>query len=204
MHPASIRTAIACVATLATCGAMPQEIGQSTSWLDSAAPSTWNTPGQAIPTAPKIESAVDPRCRELARPQQLTEDARVRERGWDLVGAFQGGWDIVVIGAAAGYDGMCRPLQYQHFVFVRGVFAGTLSPEPMNSRSDGAIGQVWLRNQTQLTAEYSRYRETDALCCPSARTAVVFEIEGSPPTVRPVSVSTSRPPSATESPRSDK
>ena len=70
----------------------------------------------------------DPRCQERARPPQVDEDKRVREQGWDLVGPYQGGWEIVVIRGTAGYDGMCRPRQYQDFVFVRGAFVGTLSP----------------------------------------------------------------------------
>jgi heat shock protein HslJ len=86
---------------------------------------------------------------------------------------------------------MCRPRQYQDFVFVRGVFAGTLSPQPMDSRADGAIGQVWLQNGTQLTAEYARYAANDALCCPSRMTSVVFDIAGDKRVVRPVSASTS-------------
>ena len=78
----------------------------------------------------RIQGNTDPRCREGARPPQLDEDKRLRDQGWDLVGAYQGGWQILVIRGTAGYDGMCRPLQYQDFVFVRGVFAGTLSLRP--------------------------------------------------------------------------
>jgi heat shock protein HslJ len=129
---------------------------------------------------------VDARCRAEARPAQLSEDKQVRNRGWDLIGAFQGGWRTVVIRGAASYDGMCRPSPYQDFVFVRGVFAGTLSPQPMYSRTDGAISRVWLQNATQLTAEYTRYAAGDALCCPSRTTSVTFEIAGDRPAVRPV------------------
>src|SRR5262245_62057315 len=85
---------------------------------------------------------------------------------------------------------MCRPRQYQTFVFVQGAFAGTLSPQPMNSRTDGALSQVSLQINPRLTAEYLRYAEKDALCCPSRTTRVVFEItkDGA---VQPVSASTS-------------
>lgn len=191
MHAASIRTATSIIAALVAHGTMAQSQARDSSWLDSTSPASWNTPGQAIPAAPKKESVADSRCRELARPPQLHEDERVRERGWDLIGAFQGGWDVLVIRGTASYDGMCRPLQYQSFVFVRGVFAGTLSPKPMDSRSDGALAFVSLQSRTQLTAEYSRYAESDALCCPSRRTAVVFEIATDPAIVRPISASTS-------------
>src|SRR5262245_26489319 len=159
------------------------------SWLDEAKPASWNTPGAAIPAAPKIQGiSTDPRCRDAARPPQLDEDKRVREQGWDLVGAYQGGWDMLVIRATAGYDGLCRPRQYQDFVFVRGVFAGTVSPKPMDSRTDGALERVTLQGAARLTAEYVRYAAKDALCCPSRLTRVIFEIANG--VLRPVSAST--------------
>jgi hypothetical protein len=121
----------------------------------------------------------------------LDEDTRVRNRGWDLVGGYQGGWQMLVIRGTAGYDGMCRPRQYQDFVFVRGVFAGTLSPHVMDSRSDGALGRVTLQARGQLTAEYHRYSAADPLCCPSRTTSVVFDISDDPPIAQPVSASSS-------------
>jgi hypothetical protein len=162
-----------------------------TSWLDEPKPASWNKPGVPIPPAPRIQGNMDPRCKDLARPPQLEEDKRLRDRGWDLVGAFHGGWQILVIRGTASYDGMCRPRQYQDFVFVRGVFAGTLSPEPMDSRTDGALRQVFLRGNDQLAAEYMRYTSKDALCCPSSTTTVAFEIASDGRVLRPVSASTS-------------
>ena len=159
-------------------------------WLDERRPASWNTPGRSMPAAPQMQGNEDPRCRQLARPAELEEDKRVREQGWNLVGAYQGGWQIVVIRGTAGYDGMCRPLGYQDFVFVRGVFAGTLSPHPMDSRADGALDRVAVQDGSRLAAQYERYAATDALCCPSRTTSVVFEIATDPPTVRPVSAST--------------
>ena len=88
---------------------------------------------------------------------------------------------------AADYDGMCRPRQYQYFVFARGMFAGTLSPHPMDSRTDGALVRVTIENDRQLQAEFVRYLAADPLCCPSGRTTVVFGIEGDPPVVRALS-----------------
>jgi len=162
------------------------------SWLDQAKPTAWSTTGPAIPGAPKVQGAADPRCREAARPPQLDEDKRVREQGWDLVGAFQGGWEMLVIRGTAGYDGMCRPRQYQDFVFVRGAFAGTLSPQPMDSRTDGALQRVTLQNAARLTVEYSRYAAKDAMCCPSRTTRVDFDI-ATDGVLRPVSAATSKP-----------
>ena len=160
------------------------------SWLDEAKPASWNTPGQPVPAAPSVQGNIDPRCREQVRPPQLQEDALVYDRGWDLIGAYQGGWQLVVLSGTAGYDGMCRPLQYQDFVFARGVFTGTLSPQAMDSRADGALGRVYLQSESRLTAEYARYGATDPACCPSSTTAVQFEItrDGF---LRPLSASTS-------------
>lgn len=162
------------------------------SWLDEPQPASWNTPRPPIPAAPPVQGVVDPRCRELARPPQAEEDKRLRDQGWDLVGAFHGGWEILVIRGTAGYDGMCRPRQFQDFVFVRGTFAGTLSPRAMDSRTDGALARVSLQSGQRLIAEYDRYAATDPLCCPSGTTSVVFDIASAGPALRPVSTSTSR------------
>ena len=151
----------------------------------------WYKSGLPIPPAPKTQGPIDAKCRELARPPELDEDKRVRDQGWDLVGAYQGGWQIVAIRGTAGYDGMCRPRQYQDFVFVRGVFAGTLSPQTMDSRTDGALVRVSLESERRLSAEYQRYAAADPLCCPSRTTRVVFDMTKDPPVVQPVSASTS-------------
>ena len=166
---------------------------QAVKWLDQPTPTAWNTPGLTIPPAPAVQGSTDPRCREQARPPQLIEDGRVHDQGWDLVGAFEGGWGMVVIGGAAGYDGMCRPRQYQQFVFVAGVFAGTLAPQPMESRSDGALSRVFLQSRNRLTAEFVRYTAADPLCCPSRTTTVVFEVTEKPPLVTPLSAATAKP-----------
>lgn len=166
--------------------------GKVVSWLDEAKPTSWNKAGVPIPVAPKIQTAVDPRCREQARPSQLEEDKRVRDQGWDLVGACQGGWQILVVRGTAGYDGMCRPRQSQDFVFVRGVFAGTISPQPMDSRTDGALTRVSLQSESRVTAEYERHAPSDPACCPSRTTSVVFDIAKDGPVLRPVSVSTAK------------
>lgn len=162
------------------------------SWLDEPTPASWNKPGLPIPAAPRIQGNVDPRCRGLARPPELAEDKRLRDQGWDLVGAYQGGWQVLVIRGTASYDGMCRPRQYQDFVFARGVFAGTLSPQVMDSRTDGALGRVYLQSDSRLTAEYARYAAMDPLCRPSRTTSVVFDIANDAPVLRPISAATSK------------
>jgi len=161
------------------------------SWLDHSKPDSWNKPNSPLPAAPSVREYIDARCRESARPPELPEDKRLRDQGWDLIGPYQGGWQIVVIRGTASYDGMCRPLRYQGFVFVRGVFAGTLSPQAMDSRADGALVQVSLQSSGRLTAEYVRYSATDPLCCPSRTTSLVFDIATDGPVLRPLSSSTS-------------
>lgn len=183
--------AVLMLGLLAVHDAHGQSQGAAALWLDAKEIEPWNSAGQEIPAAPKVQDVANPRCREQARPPQIDEDERVQDRGWDLVGAYQGGWHIVVVRGTASYDGMCRPMHYQDFVFVRGVFAGTLSPTPMNSRTDGAIGRIWLPGPKELIAEYTRYAGSDALCCPSRSTRVTFEVTGDPPVVRAAAASTS-------------
>jgi len=165
----------------AFCIASPSVVrGQSqASWLDEARPKTWNVRGVSVPAAPAIEGHADPRCRALARPAHGEEDRRVRAKGWELVAAYQGGWQMLVVQGTAGYDGMCRPRLYQAFVFVRGVFAGTLSPKPMDSRTDGALSRVTLADK-RITAEYLRYRRADPLCCASRTAIVTFDVTSVP------------------------
>lgn len=202
MRPAFSHSAMLVFAIVVTHGLIGHSQSTGASWLDQAQLPSWNASGGSLPAAPDVED-VNPKCRELERPSQIAEDARVRERGWSLVGAFQGGWDVLVIRGTASFDGMCRPLGYQDFVFVRGVFAGTLSPEPMNSRDDGAIGSVYLQGPTRLMAVYVRYEESDARCCPSRATQVTFEIAGDAPdapVVRPVAASTTPKMTAADQP----
>jgi heat shock protein HslJ len=190
MGSSLLRTSVVATAIVAGYLAIGESQTTSASWLNEAKLLSWNKPGAPIPAAPKITGAVDSRCQKQARPPQLDEDKRLTAQGWDLVGAYQGGWEVLVIRATAGYDGMCRPRQYQDFVFVRGAFAGTLSPHSMDSRTDGALSRVFLQSDSQLSAEYQRYAAKDPLCCPSRTTTVVFELAGDPsPVVRPVSAS---------------
>jgi heat shock protein HslJ len=191
VSPTFVRVTSLTVALLVAYPALGRSQTTVASWLDEPKPASWNKPGLPIPAAPKPQGAVDSRCRDLARPPQLEEDTRVRAQRWDLVGAYQGGWQILVIRGTASYDGMCRPRQYQDFVFVRGVFAGTLSPQVMDSRTDGALARVFLESESRLTAEYHRYSAVDPLCCPSQTTRIVFNIAKDAPVVEAVTTSTS-------------
>lgn len=164
------------------------------SWMDGALPQ-WNVPGSAVPLAPTSDPAQDDnlaRCGRDERPPETAEDAAVTLAGWRLFGAYQAGWSIQVIPALSGYDGMCRPWGFQEFVFVDGQFAGTISPEPMNSRFDGAATSVRLVAEDRIFATFVRYNQTDPLCCPSRTSAVSYRIERTDagPVLVPMSAST--------------
>jgi hypothetical protein len=160
---------------------------QDVSWLDGDLTS-WNTNGMAIPTAPTVDGNTDPRCAERERPAETDEDNALIAKGWRLFLPYQRGWGVTLVSGLASYDGMCRPLGYQSFVFVDGVFAGTVSPEPMNSRTDGAASDVKLWYADQVSAEYLRYAPDDPLCCPSSTDSIQFTIEDTPdgPALNPV------------------
>jgi hypothetical protein len=162
-------------------------MAQDASWLDGDLRS-WNTPGMAIPAAPVFDGVPDPRCAQRERPAETAEDDALVAAGWRLFLPYQRGWNVTLISGLAGYDGMCRPMAYQSFVFVDGVFAGAIAPEPMYSRTDGAANDVNLWFADQLSAEFLRYAPSDALCCPSGSSSVSFVIEQTPngPVLNPV------------------
>ena len=153
------------------------------SWLDGdLAP--WNTAEMPIPAPPPgtdLPPFLAERCAEQARPAQTAEDQAVVDAGWTLFNSFEGGWGAMVVYALSGYDGMCRPLGFQTFVFVDGLFAGTIAPSPMNSRTDGTVSEVSLRSRGRsLSARFQRYADSDPLCCPSRNTQVDYRIDQTP------------------------
>jgi hypothetical protein len=150
-------------------------------WLDEPL-AQWNSPGMPVPPVPEDVDmpAADPRCEEQQRPVETWEDAAVAEAGWSLFSTYEAGWGVKLIYGLSGYDGMCRPWGFQVFVFVDGVFAGTLSPVPMNSRLDGVVSNTFIQaGGDSLTATFQRYTEDDPLCCPSAGTTVSYGIDRS-------------------------
>ena len=108
--------------------------------------------------------------------------------------AMQTYGDVTVVAAASAADGMCRPLGYQGFVFVNGRFAGTISPTPMNARTDGVADRVTLYSSALLAATYLRYAKDDPLCCPTRTSTVSFRINRDPtgPVLAPTSATTSQ------------
>ena len=86
------------------------------------------TPGMAMPhpvrNRPGPATDVDTRCTDQARPAETDEDRAVERAGWTLFASYSAGWGVRIVRGLAGYDGMCRPMEYQGFVFVDGKLAG--------------------------------------------------------------------------------
>jgi heat shock protein HslJ len=76
----------------------------------------------------------------------------------------------------SGGDGMCRPVGHQAFVYQDGRYAGTLSPVAMYSRTDGSLTNIKVTTSTTILAEFTRYTDSDALCCPSRITHVTYVV----------------------------
>lgn len=163
----------------------------SGAWLD--APLTnWNSSLTAVPKAKidKKTQLLDPRCDDTHRSGHSSEDKQLTSAGWTLYGEQQQLDDVALVTALTTVDPMCRPIGYQAFVFVAGKLAGTVSPAPMNARSDGSAGQIHLTSVSTLTVGFARYKETDAMCCPSKRQIVTYNIDrsGARPLLIPRSV----------------
>lgn len=159
-----------------------------TSWLDRPL-SNWNRAGAAIPAPPRNAAPIDAMCRRTTRTPVSVADRALTRAGWTLFGPSQSYGTTTVIMAQASADGMCRPNQYNGFVFVSDRFVGTLSPVAMEARSDGSLSDYRLQSATELTAEFSRYTESDALCCPSQKSLVNYSLS---PVVRASDVDTIR------------
>ena len=155
------------------------------SWLDRPL-SNWNNGNGVVPSAPRTVAPIEAQCRTQVRAPESIADRAVTRAGWSLFGSTQTFGPVTVVTAMGGVDGMCRPMQYNAFVFVRDRFAGTLAPEPMDARTDGSLGDVRLSSPTELGAEFARYTSRDALCCPSQTSTVRYTIGGGArPTVTP-------------------
>lgn len=173
--------------TLLGSGAPPPDAGGAgESWLDQDAPVGWNAAGAPVPAPPPEPLNDEPRCRVAERPAETPEDELVTGAGWRLFREYVGGWETKLVFGLSSYDGMCRPLAYQVFVFAKGTLAGTLSPQPMVNRADGAVQVQDVRlappapgAPVQVVATYSRYGPDDPLCCPSGTTRVTFVLQPS-------------------------
>lgn len=148
------------------------------SWLDSET-SNWNQVGAALPSAPPQEGDNFPYCTESFtwRQAAFPEDEAVEAAGWKIFGAAQIFGATTVVTAMANVDGMCRPMDYQAFVFQDGQFIGTLSPNAMAARAEASLVNYELSGEGEIMATFNRYTNDDALCCPSGESLVFYRIE---------------------------
>jgi LppP/LprE lipoprotein len=165
----------ACLLALVIVGAAPRYAAADGSWLDGDRAS-WNYAGMPIPAAPEATPPFGP-CGDFIRPPETSEDELLAAAGWRLDGGYESGWGIRVVHAAQSFDANCRPMDYQGFIFVDGVFAGTISPQPMISRTDGAATDFHIWRANQVSATYTRYGPNDPLCCPASMAYVNFDIQ---------------------------
>jgi hypothetical protein len=146
-----------------------------------------------MPTGETVEE-ISKRCK-LPASRDTTAQGALADAGWlpylhvdrQIIQR-----DVEILAGMAEADGMCRPMEFNVFVFVGGNLAGTLSPLAMTSRSDGEIGAVRLAADDAIAAEFARYTDRDALCCPSGRRYRI-DRKGSQAVVVPVSVQATRP-----------
>jgi hypothetical protein len=148
---------------------------QDGTWLDED--TNWNTPGAEIPEAPAQDGNNLANCEHTFRSASLPEDAIVEAAGWTLTGPARIYDATTVIMGMANADGMCRPFQYQVFVFTDGEFSGTLSPIVMDSRTDGSLVDYNLYREGAIDAIFNRYQPEDAQCCASRESRIFYEVE---------------------------
>ncbi len=167
-------------------------------WLDRPL-TNWNSPGAELPKAPAAAGSRDDllkRCGLMPKRSTAAERALADAR-WIPFLLFDRELiqdDIEILGGMTGADGMCRPAQYNAFVFVGGRFAGTLSPQLMTSQRDGSAVAIRIVPTETITVDFARYRVEDPACCPSSHLIVRFRIDrtGSASSVVPVNVRRTR------------
>jgi heat shock protein HslJ len=158
----------------------PAQAFAADSWLDRPLTS-WNREGSSLPRMPRApadagESPTASRCREQVRQPAGEGEKAAARNGWFVCSPVETNGTTTVFRAMSGVDGMCRPLGYQAFIYSAGKYAGTLSPTPMNSRTDGALTEIRLVNPTTLASEFARYSASDPLCCPSGISTVQYRL----------------------------
>ena len=193
------RTLYRISASLATLPFAITVLGQPSSrtWFERKPLTNWNKPGASIPKAPANNFSNRAECRQQLRNPAIPEERAVKAAGWILFngrGKTQSSGGVVLVKGqeSDNFDGMCRPLGYQQFVFVNGVFAGTISPILMNSRSDGNLFQTDIKTPSRLKALFSRYIPKDPACCASNISEVTYRIDvtNKKPLVVPIQVKT--------------
>lgn len=151
------------------------ESNPSGTWLDGDL--NWNQVGASLPQAPAQEGDNLATCQHTVRPAVLPEDKLVEAAGWTLTDAAQIYGATTLVTGMADADGMCRPFEYQVFVFTNGKFSGTLSPIPMNSRTDGSLFKLNLYREGSIDASFNRYGPGDPQCCASRESRLFYKVD---------------------------
>lgn len=151
---------------------------QTGAWLDQQPIRNWNTTSMNIPRPDRRLRPQVAQCSKTARAATFAQDRTLMQNGFWPVGPAQVHGATVVIIAARDFDGMCRPNEFQAFLFDARRLIGTFSPQLMNSRTDGALSWVRMISPTEFEAEYERFGPGDALCCPSRMQRVRFGVTG--------------------------
>lgn len=159
-------------------------------WLNAKTIKNWNVAGKPLPKAPKSEFAeINDNCKSMLRPASTAVDKMLKEAGWYLVSAVLTFGNTSALQVAAGFDGNCRPMDYNLFVFSNQAYLGSASPVLMQSREDGSLSDFQLWND-HISVTFTRYSTRDALCCPSRLSSVYFGI--SDKTLKPGDVYTQK------------
>jgi hypothetical protein len=176
-------------------GSAAPVVAQSGAWLERDL-AAWNKAGAAVPAAGRrLQRDAGPNTcfANVAASPAVTA---VAAAGW-LPFLHQdrelkrGGIEIVA--ATTDATAACEPIDFNLFVFVDGRFSGTLSPVPMTTSKDGAVGAVRITGDNSLTAEFARYAPDDPECCPSRRVRVSYRVDkAGQAVVTPVSVQSLR------------
>lgn len=150
--------------------------GRTGAWLDRPLVN-WNK--RAIELPPPITAIdreeIQTRCPNLLRQPDSRIERELVDAGWLLYGSLQSFGLTRVVTALSSADSMCRPLGYQAFVYFGDSYAGILSPDAMDSLTNGALTTIRLNSANSISAEFVRYREADSSCCPRRMSYVTYE-----------------------------
>lgn len=146
------------------------------SWLDKESPDNWNTGKKSVPRPPAYPADELARCGHTVRPATTVADNVLTNLGWKLVGPAQVWGKTAVVQVTREFDGQCRPFGYEVLVFSENKLVGSMSPKPMDSRTDGSLFSVELYNEHELRAQYNRYKDSDPSCCASGSATVFFSV----------------------------
>jgi hypothetical protein len=169
---------------------------QSGSWLDRPL-ENWNRAGAAPPQGTGAVAAAETVQRQCQMPPPTGAAAdSVAAAGWiPLLHQDRSLTrdDIEIVAGATAITDTCWLQNFHLFVFVGGHYAGTLSPVPMTSQTDGWAGPVRFV-ENGISVEFARYGKDDTSCCPGARMTVRYQVTrgAAGAVVAPVEIRTTR------------